>query len=74
MMPEQDRSGLNLLTHEYVLGADIADNQRDPDLGTAVHAYGSDARRDQRCRRYLAAWARRTLFRVDEQRTDRRSA
>ncbi|WP_323192397.1 hypothetical protein [Halostella sp. PRR32] len=66
-VPEQDRSGFGIYIHEYVLGVDIGDHQRDPSDGTDVYAYGSDRERSARCRKYMAAWARRTLFRIEDQ-------
>jgi hypothetical protein len=68
---------LPMYTHTHVLGCDIGVAQQDTERGVysghrtreravEVLAYGSDLRADRaHCRRYLAAWARRSLFSPD---------
>lgn len=56
-----------IYTHTYVLGVDICVYQRGHDvdgLVDEIRAYGNEVQEygGQRCRRDLAAWARRNLF------------
>lgn len=65
-----DNDDLPIYTHEYILGADVGVAQRD----TIRHEYNGYRKREsavqvdpyqgksQAQRRYLAAWARRSLF------------
>lgn len=65
---------LPISTHVHVLGADITVHQRanleavrygSPSgglHGIRIDAFGSRNYLNQRCRKYLAAWARRNLF------------
>lgn len=66
------QEGIPTYTHEYVLGADIGVSQRDTmtheyrghktrESSVEVEAYQGKLRQ-QRQRRYLTAWARRSLF------------
>lgn len=75
MSADADPDDLPLLTHEQVLGADIAVSQRDCERGeymghntrersVEVRAYTAGPGQDA-CRRYLAAWARRTIGRPE---------
>lgn len=79
MSADPDPEDLPIYTHHYVLGADIGVAQADThthdysghrtrETAVDVTAYGSDRTRDRRQRRYLAAWARRNLFRTQMQR------
>jgi hypothetical protein len=82
-----DPSDLPIYTHTYVLGADIGVAQRDThrheysghrsrESAVSVEAYQGE-RRQQPCRRYVAAWARRTIEKsatVDKQTTGGASA
>lgn len=63
---EERRSHLPISTHTRVLGVDIYVHQRD-NGPTELRAYGSDDEHveDVQSRKYLAAWARRTLFSIE---------
>lgn len=70
-----DPKDLPILTHEFVLGANIAVSQRDTERGEYTGAttreravtvdpyYGQITR--TRSRHYIAAWARRTIERPE---------